>query len=121
MIVYKKQSQLVRQAEFISRFDDSADSLEALYGLSTDVKFCAKCVISNQRPNSTVWFEHRRSSQKSTIAFSEAGVCDACGIAEAKRSQIDWQTREAQFRDLCDQHRGDKIQPPSSHSASLRV
>ena len=121
MIVYKKQSQLVRQVEFITRFDDSLDSLEALYGLPTDIKFCTKCVISNQRPNSTVWFEHRRSSQKSTIAFSEAGVCDACGIAEAKRSQIDWQTREAQLRDLCDRHRGDKTQLLSSLSPSTRV
>ena len=87
MTLYKKQSELVRQVEFISRFDDSS---EALYGLPTDIKFCTKCVISNQRPNSTVEFEHRRSSQKSTIAFSEEGVCDACGIAEAKRLQIDW-------------------------------
>ena len=107
MILYKKQSELIRQVEFISRFNDSADSLEALYGLPADIKFCTKCVISNQRPNSTVEFEHRRSSQKSTIAFSEEGVCDACGIAEAKRSQIDWQARETQLRDLCDRHRGD--------------
>ena len=110
MILYKKQSELVRQVEFISRFNDSvdsADSLEALYGLPVDIKFCTKCVISNQRPNSTVEFEHKRSSQKSTIAFSEEGVCGACEIAEAKRSQIDWQAREAQLRDLCDRHRGD--------------
>lgn len=51
MIVYKKQSQLVRQVEFITRFDGSLDSLEALYGLPTDIKFCTKCVISNQGPN----------------------------------------------------------------------
>ena len=31
--------------------------LKALYGLPVEVKFCKKCVISNQRPNSTVEFK----------------------------------------------------------------
>ena len=35
--------------------------LEAYYGLPSKVKFCKKCVISNQRPSSTIelglWFE----------------------------------------------------------------
>ena len=39
------------------------------YGLPREIKFCARCVISNQRPNSTVEFKHTRESRKGTIAF----------------------------------------------------
>ena len=30
------------------------EKIEAFFGLPPEVKFCKKCVISNQRPNSTV-------------------------------------------------------------------
>ena len=29
---------------------------KTLYGLPSEVKFCKKCVISNQRPNSSIEF-----------------------------------------------------------------
>ena len=35
---------------------------EAYYGLPRDVRFCKRCVISNQRPNSAVEFQHTRDS-----------------------------------------------------------
>lgn len=77
----------------------------AKYGLPQDVRFCSSCVISNQRPNSTVEFEHTSASQKATIRLDDQSVCDACRVAAAKRSTIDWEAREAELRELCDRHR----------------
>ncbi|MEA3426835.1 MAG: N-acetyl sugar amidotransferase [Bacteroidota bacterium] len=78
--------------------------LEAYYGLPTDVKFCAKCVMSNQRPASTVEFKHTKDSKKVTLNFDEHGVCDACRTAEQK-DRIDWKSREEQLIELLDKHR----------------
>lgn len=75
------------------------------YGLPSEVRFCARCVISNQRPNSVVEFTHTASSTKKTIHFDAEGVCDACRFAEMKRSGIDWKKRERELQTLCDKHR----------------
>ena len=79
--------------------------LEVYYGLPPEVKFCTNCVISNQRPSSTVEFRHRSDSKKTTIGFDDTGVCDACRYAERKNAGIDWQEREAKLRELCDRYR----------------
>jgi N-acetyl sugar amidotransferase len=79
--------------------------VEAKYGLPRVVKFCNRCVISNQRPNSAVEYAHTAETRKETIAFDDAGVCDACRFAEQKRLAIDWADRERQLRALCDRHR----------------
>ena len=50
---------------------------EVKYGLPEDIHFCKRCVISNQRPNSAVEYQHTKQSRKSTIAFDENGLCDA--------------------------------------------
>lgn len=84
---------------------NEVQDLEAFYGLPRDVRFCRKCVISNQRPNSAVEFRHTRASQKITIGFNAEGVCDACVFAEGKRATIDWAERERQLRELCDRYR----------------
>lgn len=83
---------------------DAGAGLEAKYGLPPQVRFCSRCVVSNQRPNSTVEYRHGRESRKSTIRFDEDGVCDACRTAERKAS-IDWSERERELRELCDRHR----------------
>ena len=80
-------------------------TLEAKYGLPQEVKFCSKCVISNQRPNSAVEYAHTAASRKQTIAFDDAGVCDACRAAEAKQRSIDWAQREKELVELCDRYR----------------
>ncbi len=80
---------------------------EALYGLPSEVKFCRRCVISNQRPNSAVEFRHTRDSKKATIGFDETGLCDACRLAEQKKGTIDWDARDKELRALCDRHRKD--------------
>jgi len=83
----------------------SDQPLEAFYGLPPVVKFCRKCVISNQRPNSTVEFRHRRATRKETIAFDGAGVCDACRFAERKYNEVDWPLKEKELIELCNRHR----------------
>jgi N-acetyl sugar amidotransferase len=79
--------------------------LEAYFGLPADVVFCRHCVISNQRPSSTVEFAHRREERKSTIGFDEHGVCAACRYHEVKERQIDWSSRERVLVELLDKHR----------------
>lgn len=60
------------------------------YNLPTEVKFCKKCTVSNQRPR---------------ITFDEHGVCSACNYAEYKRNKIDWSIREKELIELCNKHR----------------
>ena len=85
--------------------DGAPTELQAYYGLPAEVKFCKRCVISNQRPNSAVEFEHTADSKKSTIGFDGEGVCDACRVAERKKSDIDWDARDRELRELCDRYR----------------
>lgn len=79
--------------------------------LPKEVKFCKKCVMSNQRPR---------------ITFDEEGVCSACRYAESKDTNIDWDLRKKQFEDLCDRHRSkdgawDVIVPCSGGKDSSRI
>jgi N-acetyl sugar amidotransferase len=81
------------------------DSAKTLFGLPEEIKFCVRCVISNQRPNSAVEYKHSKESKKTTIRFSAEGVCDACLMAERKQNTIDWIDREKQLQELCDRYR----------------
>lgn len=60
------------------------------YNLPSEVKYCKKCVISNQRPR---------------VVFDEEGVCNACRWWEIKETKIDWVERERQLQDLCNRYR----------------
>lgn len=75
----------------------------ALYGLPHEVKFCKKCVISNQRPNSAVEMKNR-NNKKETIRFNEDGICSACAYNERK-DQIDWKQREETLFALLEEYR----------------
>lgn len=55
----------------------------------TEVKFCTKCVVSNQRPR---------------IVFDEDGVCSACRYKESMK-EIDWLERRDMLSDLLKEHR----------------
>jgi N-acetyl sugar amidotransferase len=77
--------------------------LEAYYGLPEKVEYCKICVISNQRPNSTIEQKHTRETKKKVIAFKD-GVCDAC-LTKDWKSKVDWQQREKQLIELCNKHR----------------
>ena len=78
---------------------------EAYFGLPNEVKFCKECVISNQRPSSTVEFKSTKDEKKETIDFDENGVCSACNFNKLKNTQIDWNARENSLIELCDKYR----------------
>ena len=54
-----------------------------------EVRWCRKCVISNQRPR---------------VIFDENDICSACSNVEYKNT-IDWKQREAELITLLDGHR----------------
>lgn len=60
------------------------------YNLPSEVKYCVKCTISNQRPR---------------ITFDDHGVCSACNFAEYKQTKIDWDQREKELMTLLDKFR----------------
>ncbi len=60
------------------------------YNLPSEIKFCKKCTVSNQRPR---------------IIFDEEGVCSACRYAEFKDTKINWKEREDQLVALLDRFR----------------
>ena len=58
--------------------------------LPQEVKWCKRCVISNQRPR---------------IIFDENGVCSGCLNNDYKNNKINWEDREKELIDLLNQHR----------------
>lgn len=80
------------------------EKLEAYYGLPSDVIFCKRCVMSNQRPASAIEFKHTKASKKTTLHIDAEGVCDACRVAEEKE-KIDWKKREDELLKLLDRYR----------------
>lgn len=89
----------------LEKFNAPVAQLEAKYGLPREVRFCRKCVISNQRPNSDIEYSHTKDSKKKTIHFDQEGVCDACRAAEQKNYNTDWEEREKKLEELCDRYR----------------
>jgi N-acetyl sugar amidotransferase len=92
----------------LSRFDRPENELEVLYGLPREVRFCVKCNMSNQQPMSTNEYAHGRDSTKTTLSFDEEGVCHACRFNALKEDgEIDWDERERELLELCNQYRRD--------------
>lgn len=82
------------------------ENLEVKYpGLPGEIKFCKRCVISNQRPSSKSEFTHNINSPSHTIEFDEEGICAACRYAEKKEKEVNWKKREEELRALCDKFR----------------
>lgn len=79
--------------------------VEAKYGLPLDVRFCKKCVMSNQRPMASVEFKHTRNHKHSGLVFDKDGICDACRYAEMKDRLVDWEKREKELTALLDKYR----------------
>src|SRR5438874_2964700 len=79
--------------------------LTAYWGLPMDVKFCKRCVFSNQRPLSTNEYAHTPDSRKETLEFDEHGVCLACRHMDKVFDEIDWKKREGELLKLLDRHR----------------
>ncbi len=100
MELIKKPSKIELQ-----KYRKNNEIVETFYGLPKDVKYCRKCVISNQRPNSSVEFKNTIDSKKNTINFDDKGVCDACNFSSKKNNLIDWSEREKKLIELCDKYR----------------
>ena len=81
-----------------------AENFEVKYGLPSYVKFCKQCVMSNQRPTSSIEFKHTINRKHQTLHFNEEGICDACVVAEEKE-KIDWLKREKELHCLLDKYR----------------
>jgi N-acetyl sugar amidotransferase len=77
-----------------------SDMLDAFYGLPNKVKFCKKCVISNQRPSSTIEFKNEKGENKKVINFDENNICAACTFHDEKENRIDWKDREKKLINL---------------------
>lgn len=82
-----------------------SESLEVKYGLPPEVRFCTRCVISNQRPSSVVEFRNTGAEPKPTIQFDDEGVCSACRFADMKADKIDWAARERELIALAERFR----------------
>jgi N-acetyl sugar amidotransferase len=78
------------------------------YGLPEQVAYCTRCVMSNQRPSSVKETANFKESPKPTLRFDSDGVCEACRYSEIKRTQIDWEEREQQLREMLSQYRSRK-------------
>lgn len=81
--------------------------VNAKYGLPEEVKFCKRCVMSNQRPASIPEFKHRPDRRGAKyLRIDEDGICDACRQAEIKE-KIDWNAREKELLKLLARYRRD--------------
>jgi len=78
---------------------------KTLFNLPPEVKFCTRCVMSNQRPASIPEFKHTRNRDGAKyLNIDDEGVCDACRHAENKNT-IDWDSREKELISLLDKYR----------------
>ena len=80
-------------------------NIKSFYGLPIEVKFCKKCVISNQRPSSTVEFKNKKGQKKDVINFNKDGICSACEYHFQKEKNINWIERESKLEKLLSQFR----------------
>ena len=75
------------------------------YGAPRKIEFCTKCVISNQRPSSSIEFKSSNTHAKQFIQFDHEGVCSACNYHDLKEKGIRWERREQILHKLCDKFR----------------
>lgn len=78
--------------------------LEVKYGLPPIVRYCRRCILSNQRAAPTVVTADRPNSIKPVVVFHDDGICDACKVVEG-RAEIDWKERERELIALLDRYR----------------
>ena len=80
-------------------------NLKTYYGLPKKVIFCKKTLISNQRPNSAVEFNHNKYSKKETLKFNKNGISESWRYSRLKK-KINFKEREKQLLKLLEKHRG---------------
>lgn len=89
----------------LSMFKREQENPTVFYGLPKSVRFCRRCVISNQRPSSVVEYKKKLEDKQATIEFGNDDVCDACKYQMEKEHHINWQQREDALILLLDKHR----------------
>ena len=57
------------------------------YGLPSEVMFCKKTLMSNQKPNSAVEFTHNKNS-KDTLKFDKKGISESWYYSRLKKKLI---------------------------------
>lgn len=82
----------------------STEKKQVLHGLPEQVIFCKRCVMSNQRPSTSVEFV-KSSSKIETVSFGDDGICHACKFGLDVKPNIDWGMRESKLVALLDKHR----------------
>ena len=75
----------------------------SFYGLPSEVKFCSKCVISNQRPRSVIEFKNKNNKKKGIEIKSD--ICSACEYHGQKNNEIDWLKRESELIKILNKYR----------------
>ena len=66
---------------------------KAYYGLPQKVIFCKKSLISNQRPNSSIEFQHSINSKKKTLRIDSNGISDSWKYSRIKK-KINFKEKE---------------------------
>ena len=77
--------------------------LEVKYHLPRNIKYCKKCVMSNQKPNTSVEYQNQNGTRE-YIGFDNDGICAACKYDEQKK-KIDWTEREDKLKELLARYR----------------
>lgn len=103
---------------------DNAAPLESYYGLPSEVRFCTECVMSNQRPSTTV--EFKNLDKKEGLSIDDEGICSACREHRRKWNEIDYEKRQKTLEDVLDRFRSsdgsyDVVVPGSGGKDSVYV
>ena len=75
-----------------------------LYGLPKKVVFCKKTLISNQKPTSSIEFNHNLKSKKKTLFIDKNQISDSWKYSRIKK-KINFKKREKELLKLLDGHR----------------
>ena len=117
---------IIKYPRHVNYKDFSSDKItKTKYGLPSDIRFCKMCVESNQRPSTTIEYNHNKNSKKEAVVFDNKGICAACNFS-LKKDKINWDERDKLLRELCAKHRRtdgryDCIVPGSGGKDSIYV
>ncbi len=81
------------------------------YGLPLEVKYCEKCNVINQQPTTINEYTHDKDTHQIPLEFNSDNICFACTYNEKKWGGIiDWDLREKELTELCNEHKKSKKQ-----------
>ena len=67
-----------------NNYRESDENTKVFYGLPKNFKFCKSCVISNQRPSTSVEFKNDGKQPKKAINFNDDGGKDFISAVKYK-------------------------------------